>query len=1084
MNSNSPTNDYQPNNNILTHQTKKIPEKSLKEGKSPTSSLICPNPTLNYAFNSIKKTNTKTSNKISKTQKPKNIKNKYLFSLEYQAFNNLKKKYNFTEKKYNLLCVNHLLSNATCRLVSIFKEKMIIDYIDEFLKRKYNFKECKERIPKFYLYYKHYSIFFGQPFFTDFTFNVILQKTGERKARIYYKNHYQNGESKDDDNENIGFAESGSDDEEEDKNSNNDTNKKKKNKNNNNTIFSNGIKENIDNVTVMTTINSIENNTINLGLNNERIEIFSENKMEKSNDTTIGELMDDINKGIEEANKAKNNKNAVKKKKKKNYSLGENIFNLIKKNINNNGNNENIKKNKKKLIELLNNNNIKKKIKNNSIKKKLFYVGHQNTNLNLNGVASTVSPMTSNTNRYSQKRNIIKENLNKKNKNPNNNLTSNKTYKKRKLLSYGNEDVKKLINSQNHKSPKGGINNTNTNMNNNYLNTINTNTIYSYKKLNEMQKINSPLSINRKTLNSNNNTNSILTSINTNHNTNKIKICKTLKNFGDKNKNKKNVSKNTINKDLIIISGEKKRKISKFSYKKLDIDNLTETQIFKEKHINKKVKGRNIVSPPNNKYIESYTNDNTSINNNLPFSANKNKNPLNNGKIFSDKVMLNNLSYQTINYEQGVYHQRTKSNLVQNNFKKNMNSNPIFSKVIITDSNKAYIKPAIRIKKKDKLFMSRPILIDTNADSNYENKTSVNNIGVGSKKLFNNTNSLNNFPINNTNTSNEFKNNLIYNNNIKNTNFNKYLLDVIKKNKHQHYNSLTRQINPIHSLNPKDNILVKNKKKLTNNTKGNKDRDVLQIALSLFLNENASRNIQNSANIMEQNTANLNNFNTYYKINNNRPANKNNNNQKRNYNLNININNEININGNNNNINNSAYSINDTHRLNNKNLSRNNNKNNNYLKNYEGNNSKQKDKEKDKDKLIINLKQKKYNVDPPVNTNRNNNCQSSKNNNANENVATEVNNKKGKKLKTRNVGNKNYNNVLTSINNNYVNTIILNNNTVDNNRYIDINKISNINNKNNNIIKSYHTKSVTSISDLMYHNKRLITLYKNLSNSK
>ena len=228
MNSNSPTNEYQPNNNILTHQTKKIPEKSLKEGKSPTGSLICPNSTLNYAFNSIKKTNTKTSNKISKTQKPKNIKNKYLFSLEYQAFNNLKKKYNFTEKKYNLLCVNHLLSNATCRLVSIFKEKMIIDYIDEFLKRKYNFKECKERIPKFYLYYKHYSIFFGQPFFTDFTFNVILQKTGERKARIYYKNHYQNGESKDDDNENIGFAESGSDDEEEDKNSNNDTNKKKK----------------------------------------------------------------------------------------------------------------------------------------------------------------------------------------------------------------------------------------------------------------------------------------------------------------------------------------------------------------------------------------------------------------------------------------------------------------------------------------------------------------------------------------------------------------------------------------------------------------------------------------------------------------------------------------------------------------------------------------------------------------------------------------------------------------------------------------------------------------------------------------
>ena len=679
--------------------------------------------------------------------------------------------------------------------------------------------------------------------------------------------------------------------------------------------------------------------------------------------------------------------------------------------------------------------------------------------------------MTCNTHRYSQKKSTIKDNLIKKNNNPNNNLTSNKTYKKRKLLSYGNEDIKKMINSNNHKSPKSGNNNINSNSN--HLKTLNT--IYRSKELNEIQKINSPPSINRKTLNSNNNTNITLTSINTNYNNNKIKICKTSKNFVDKNKNKKKVSKNNFNKDIITISGDKKRKISKFSYKKLDINNLTENQILKEKQVNKNAKGRNYLSPPNNKYIESYTKDYTSANN-LPFSVNKNKNSLNNGKIFSNKVMLNNLSYQTINYEQGVYHQRTKSNLIQNNFKKNMNSNPIFSKVIITDSNNAYIKPAIRIKKNDKLFMNRPILIDTNTDSNYENKTSVNNIGLGGKKLSNNnTNSLNNFTINNTNISNEFKNNLINNNNnIKNTNFNKYILDVIKKNKHQHYNSLTGQINPIYSLNQKENILSKNKKKLTKNTKENKNRDILQIALSLFVNENASRNTRNTTNLIKQNTANLNDFNTYYKINNNPPANKNNNNiQKRNYNLNININNEININENNNNtINNSVNSINDMHRLNNKNLSR--NKNN---KNYINNNSKQ----KDKDKYIINLKQKKYNVEPPINTNRNTNYQSSKNYNVTENVMTDINNKKQKKLKTRNFGNKNYNNLVTSINNNYINTIILNHNTVDNNRYIDINKMTN---KNNNIIKSYHTKSDKNISDLMYHNKKLISLYQNLSKSK
>jgi len=85
----------------------------------------------------------------------------------------------------------------------------------------------------------------------------------------------------------------------------------------------------------MSTINSIENNTINLGLNNEKIEIFSENKKERSNDTTIGEIVEDINKGIEKVNNAKN-KNTIKKKKKK--SLGEN--NVV---------NEDIKKNKKKI---------------------------------------------------------------------------------------------------------------------------------------------------------------------------------------------------------------------------------------------------------------------------------------------------------------------------------------------------------------------------------------------------------------------------------------------------------------------------------------------------------------------------------------------------------------------------------------------------------------------------------------------------------------------------------------------------------------------------------------------------------------
>ena len=71
----------------------------------------------------------------------------------------------------------------------------------------------------------------------------------------------------------------------------------------------------------MTMINNSKNNTINLNLNNEKIEFFSENKFDKSNDITLYELMDIVKKGkhsvykIKEKNK--NNEKKLKNKEKK-----------------------------------------------------------------------------------------------------------------------------------------------------------------------------------------------------------------------------------------------------------------------------------------------------------------------------------------------------------------------------------------------------------------------------------------------------------------------------------------------------------------------------------------------------------------------------------------------------------------------------------------------------------------------------------------------------------------------------------------------------------------------------------------------
>ena len=206
---------------------------------------------------------------------------------------------------------------------------MLTDYIDEFLRREYKINESKERIPKFSVYYKNYLQFFCKPTYNNFKFNELIQNYGEKKAELYYKDHYQGGLSNDD--EDNGFEESSSDETSDRENEYDFSN------NNNGEIFNKMVKEKLDNVTVMTTINSTGNNTINLNINNEKIEVFSENKAEVSNDTTINDLMEDIKK---ETKRLKNKKKEALRNKFKhsykkilNYSLKSQDKNKKHKNI-------------------------------------------------------------------------------------------------------------------------------------------------------------------------------------------------------------------------------------------------------------------------------------------------------------------------------------------------------------------------------------------------------------------------------------------------------------------------------------------------------------------------------------------------------------------------------------------------------------------------------------------------------------------------------------------------------------------------------------------------------------------------------
>ena len=217
---------------------------------------------------------------------------KYLYIIELLSKYKMKSKYNCTVEMYNKIITGFLLENAVCHIVAIFKDKMLSDYMEEFLRREYNLKECNHRVPKFSKYYRNYARFFCKPIFRDFRLNKIINKNGEKKAEVYYKNNYQGGITKDDD-ENNGFEKSSSSEE--------DMNKKNKNNKKDNILdlknlemlFDESVKQKIENATIMTSLNS-STNTINLKLNNEKIEVFSENKCDKSNETTLYDIMDII----------------------------------------------------------------------------------------------------------------------------------------------------------------------------------------------------------------------------------------------------------------------------------------------------------------------------------------------------------------------------------------------------------------------------------------------------------------------------------------------------------------------------------------------------------------------------------------------------------------------------------------------------------------------------------------------------------------------------------------------------------------------------------------------------------------------
>ena len=96
--------------------------------------------------------------------------------------NLLLKKYSNKEYNYAYINTNYLIFNEKCSIVSIFKDYLIYDDSNEFLRKFYSIKENNERLKKIYNFYSTYSQIF--PNYLILNENIFLYRNIRKKQRI------------------------------------------------------------------------------------------------------------------------------------------------------------------------------------------------------------------------------------------------------------------------------------------------------------------------------------------------------------------------------------------------------------------------------------------------------------------------------------------------------------------------------------------------------------------------------------------------------------------------------------------------------------------------------------------------------------------------------------------------------------------------------------------------------------------------------------------------------------------------------------------------------------------------------------
>ena len=205
-------------------------------------------------------------------KKFKNINN----SIYPQIISKNLQKYNSNSEMKNIMLINNLINCKSCHFLAIFKDYLITDYVEEFLRRIYFLNESIQRLPKLHNYYKNYLQFFCRPTFIDSFSNDIIKNYGDLNAENFYKNNLEKKRPPHETKRILDKKIIGKD---LNKNNNNDINEDLIK-----TVFTKSIKNSIDNI-------NVEDSTINNKKSNDNNIIISDfsNKIQKDPLTDIWE---------------------------------------------------------------------------------------------------------------------------------------------------------------------------------------------------------------------------------------------------------------------------------------------------------------------------------------------------------------------------------------------------------------------------------------------------------------------------------------------------------------------------------------------------------------------------------------------------------------------------------------------------------------------------------------------------------------------------------------------------------------------------------------------------------------------------